>query len=462
MRLLRIGVARIGHRLVYGTGTILDGVVPLTGIAVLGACPATHHRGMQADPLPQYCPSPRELDDLELLCQGALKPLAGFEGAGGAVTLRVPSEIGMRATAAGTLELTDPEGAAVATVTVESTYPAGELTGIAGPVHPTGDRTFGPLRRFYDSPASVASRHGPETVTVPVTAPLTTLDLKSIAECAGENPVLLLALAGSGCSPGLPPTALIRATMAAAALLGRAEVVVAPLASRRDPVSQRAVRGRVVQAYAPGTVLEVTGDGELPDEVAAIMLAARPPRDRQGLVVFFTGLSGSGKSTLARALEDTLLEDGRRSVTSLDGDVVRRHLSDGLGFSREDRDRNVRRIGWVAAEISRHGGVAICSPIAPFDGARQWVRAMVEEAGGAFVLVHVATPLTECERRDRKGLYARARRGDVADFTGISSPYEEPADASVVVDTSGRSVTSALDDVLAELNRQGRLPRPVS
>ena len=124
---------------------------------------------------------------------------------------------------------------------------------------------------------------------------------------------------------------------------------------------------------------------------------------------------------------DSLLERGERTVTSLDGDVVRRNLSAGLTFSREDRETNIRRIGWVAAEISRHGGVAVCSPIAPFDATRQDVRAMTDAAGGAFFLVHVATPLEECERRDRKGLYAKARRGEIPDFTGISSPYEEPA-----------------------------------
>ena len=126
-------------------------------------------------------------------------------------------------------------------------------------------------------------------------------------------------------------------------------------------------------------------------------------------------------------------------MTSLDGDVVRRNLSAGLTFSKEDRETNIRRIGWVAAEIARHGGVAVCSPIAPFDETRQQVRAMVDDAGGAFFLVHVATPLEECERRDRKGLYAKARRGEIPEFTGISSPYEEPQDADVRVDTTGRT-----------------------
>ena len=193
-------------------------------------------------------------------------------------------------------------------------------------------------------------------------------------------------------------------------------------------------------------------------EIQKIIDFDRPPVDEQGLVLFFTGLSGSGKSTLARALMDQLLEQGTRTVTSLDGDVVRRNLSAGLSFSKADRETNIRRIGWVAAEISRHGGVAICSPIAPFDETRQQVRAMVEEAGGAFFLVHVATPLEECERRDRKGLYAKARRGEIPEFTGISSPYEEPADADVRVDTTGRSIDDALDDVIAVLAEDRRLP----
>ncbi|HWU33170.1 MAG TPA: adenylyl-sulfate kinase, partial [Marmoricola sp.] len=153
----------------------------------------------------------------------------------------------------------------------------------------------------------------------------------------------------------------------------------------------------------------------------------------------------------ARALNDVLLETGDRTVTSLDGDVVRRHLSTGLGFSREDRETNIRRIGWVGAEIARHGGIAICSPIAPFDETRKAVRAMTEAAGGDFILIHVATPLEECERRDRKGLYAKARAGEIPDFTGISSPYEAPDDADLTVDTTDRSIQDVLDEVLAVL-----------
>jgi sulfate adenylyltransferase len=207
----------------------------------------------------------------------------------------------------------------------------------------------------------------------------------------------------------------------------------------------------VAANYATGEVFAVTGEGDWPAEIAAVVGQDQPDEDQRGFVVFFTGLSGSGKSTIARALHDQIIEDGRRSVTSLDGDVVRRNLSAGLTFSKADRETNIRRIGWVAAEIARHHGIAICSPIAPFDQTRKQVRQMVEDAGGRFVLVHVATPLEECERRDRKGLYAKARAGEIPEFTGISSPYEEPKDAAVHIDTTGRTVLECLAEVLPHL-----------
>jgi sulfate adenylyltransferase len=240
-------------------------------------------------------------------------------------------------------------------------------------------------------------------------------------------------------------------------------VVAVPLAAHDDAAMDAALRAQVVAAYAgndrvldpPPHVETVWAD--YPADIAEAIAFDHPPRDRQGLVLFFTGLSGSGKSTLARALMDRLLEAGERTVTSLDGDVVRRNLSAGLTFSKEDRETNIRRIGWVAAEISRHGGIAVCSPIAPFDATRQDVRRYVADAGGAFFLIHVATPLEECERRDRKGLYARARAGEIPEFTGISSPYEEPQDADVRVDTTGRTIEDALDDVLVALRDAGYL-----
>jgi sulfate adenylyltransferase len=181
--------------------------------------------------------------------------------------------------------------------------------------------------------------------------------------------------------------------------------------------------------------------------VARELRAARPPRHERGVTVFFTGLSGSGKSTIARGLADALIERGGRTVTLLDGDVVRRLLSAGLTFSKADRDLNIRRIGFVAAEVTRHGGLAICAPIAPYAATRAEVRRMVSAAGD-FVLVHVATPLDECERRDRKGLYAKARAGLIPEFTGISDPYEPPDDADLVLDTSGMAPAEAVAAVL--------------
>ncbi len=407
---------------------------------------------------PQHSPSPRELDDLELLSHGALAPLTGFEGPDGLVTLHVPTDVAASASAAGAIELVDPEGVPLATVTVESTYETGVdgQVGIVGDVAPITHNEFGAFRRLYLSPEQVREQYGESAVTVPVAGPLTTDDIDHISKAADGAPVVLLALVGTG-TPEIPAPALIRATLAAAEHLPDAHVVAVPLASRGDATLDHELGQRVVGAYAPGEIVAVTGEGELPDDIAAIVEAALPERDEQGLVLFFTGLSGSGKSTLARALHDVILEQGDRTVTSLDGDVVRRNLSAGLTFSKEDRETNIRRIGWVAAEISRHGGVAICSPIAPFDSTRKQVRQMVDEAGGAFVLIHVATPLEECERRDRKGLYAKARRGEIPEFTGISSPYEEPEDAAVRVDTTGRTIEDALDDVLTHLRSEGYL-----
>ena len=191
-------------------------------------------------------------------------------------------------------------------------------------------------------------------------------------------------------------------------------------------------------------------------EVAAELRTAHPPRCQMGFAVLFTGLSGAGKSTIANALLVKLLARGGRRVTLLDGDLVRKHLSSELGFSREHRNLNVRRIGYVAAEIVRHGGIALCAPIAPYDAVRREVRAMVEAVGG-FQLVWVSTPLATCEARDRKGLYAKARAGQIAHFTGVSDPYEEPADAELVLDTSGMSVEAAADAVLQQLVRGGYL-----
>jgi sulfate adenylyltransferase len=186
--------------------------------------------------------------------------------------------------------------------------------------------------------------------------------------------------------------------------------------------------------------------------------ATHPPRSKQGFTVFFTGLSGSGKSTIANALLVKLLETGGRAVTMLDGDLVRKNLSSELGFSKEHRDINIRRIGYVASEITKNGGAAICAPIAPYQSIRDDVRQMIEPLGG-FILVYISTSLDECERRDRKGLYAKARAGILKQFTGISDPYEEPRDATIVIQTETCTPDEAAERILDHLRDEGYVAR---
>jgi sulfate adenylyltransferase len=187
--------------------------------------------------------------------------------------------------------------------------------------------------------------------------------------------------------------------------------------------------------------------------VVKILRERHPVNAQQGYALFFTGLSGSGKSTLAQAVLARLLETDSRPVTVLDGDEVRRHLSKGLGFSREDRDANITRIGYVASEVVRHGGIAICAPIAPYASARAEARQLVQ-SHGRFVEIHVSTPLEVCESRDRKGLYAAARAGKIKGFTGIDDPYETPTSPELRVDTSQVSVSEAADRVVEWLRSQ--------
>lgn len=194
-----------------------------------------------------------------------------------------------------------------------------------------------------------------------------------------------------------------------------------------------------------------------PRAVATELRRAFPPRPRQGFTVFFTGLSGSGKSTIAGAVAAKLRDCAGRYVSLLDGDEVRQHLSSELGFSREHRDKNVLRIGFVAAEVTKSGGIAICAPIAPYDATRCAVRRMIG-LGGGFVLVHVATPLWVCEQRDRKGLYAKAHGGLLPQFTGVTDPYETPTDAELVVSGHTGSPDEAANQIVDYLRREGFLP----
>lgn len=424
--------------------------------------------------VPQWTPTARELDDLDLLVRGAFEPpLSGFVDPvsivdPSPVTLVVSEETAELATAVGHLNLIDPEGAPLARLTVTSKWDAGaNRVGLAGPVEGLAHNEFGPFRRLHRSPADVHRSHPRHALlAVPVTAPLTQDNLDSISEQAEQRSLIpvLLACVGDRMPQAVSGPALVRATLEAASLVGHgADVVAVSVADHGDAgeVDGQApndwLLNSVAHAYA-NAVLHVDTNvaGPFPATIEAVVARDRPPRDQQGVVIFFTGLSGSGKSTLARALIDVVLERGERTVTSLDGDVVRHHLSKGLGFSRDDRETNILRIGFVAAEISRHGGLAVCSPIAPYESTRQQVRELVERAGGGFVLVHVATPLEECERRDRKGLYARARAGEIMDFTGISAPYEEPTNA-IKVDTTNRDIEECLTELLDALAADGWL-----
>jgi sulfate adenylyltransferase len=302
-------------------------------------------------------------------------------------------------------------------------------------------------------PAEVASRAKDGTIAPPGLTPqsLPTPPPWDVAarEAGGSTDAAIVTLAGSRIPLVMPGEWSFDPT----AEVWRPAARIEP-AARRAALSAADLTGLLERgAQIP--------DWFTPAEVARELRAALPPRHERGLVLFFTGLSGAGKSTVARDVADALAERGR-TVSLLDGDRVRRLLSAGLSFSRADRDLNIARIGFVAAEVARHGGVAICAPIAPYAAARAQVREMVRQAGD-FLLVHVATPLEACEARDRKGLYAKARAGAITGFTGISDPYEEPEDADLRIDTSALTRQDAVAAVLSLLNAGGWLaPERVS
>jgi sulfate adenylyltransferase len=430
------------------------------------------------------------------------------------VTLRVPDDLAKEER----LVLTDPEGAPLAILDASEAWQS-PATGdgapgtagwhLAGTVHPLGAAEHGPFRRLRRTPADVrAELDGATTLAIATRTPLHRRHLGQLRQLAEKLSARVLVLPLLG---GVRDDALIRAVLSVGRELPP-DTLVVPV-----PLAERPIRGLLLAAHvafaygathlfapemtttdaevAPLTLVmpepwgydgavevwrptakidpdhlraepteaELAGmldrgegipDWFTPEPVARELRRANPPRHSRGITVFFTGLSGSGKSTIARGLADALVERGGRTVTLLDGDVVRRMLSSGLTFSREDRDLNIRRIGYVAAEITRHGGTAICAPIAPYSQTRAEVRHMVESAGD-FVLVHVATSLEECERRDRKGLYARARAGLIPEFTGISDPYEVPDDADLVIDTERVTPDEAVELVFQLLAAGG-------
>ncbi|ASW53658.1 adenylyl-sulfate kinase [Plantactinospora sp. KBS50] len=434
------------------------------------------------------------------------------------VTLQVPADLANDLELGDPLRralvLTDAEGAPVAVMEITDVWAAREgWVGLGGPVRRLGDGGQGPFQRLRRTPAEVRGLLPPGRVLgVIADRPLHRPQLAQIAHAARTLAAHLLVLIPSSETSvdGLPPEVLIRCVFAARDRMPPATLITVPLARRGDEISDALLRARVAAAYgvthllSTGEMLSGGGlrvlvprelaydsrDGQwrwrddipprnrrlalspaeiddlldrgfplpewhTPPAVAKELSRARPPRRHRGLVLFFTGLSGSGKSTIARGVADALRENGDRTVTLLDGDVVRRELSAGLTFSKSDRDLNVRRIGWVAAEVARHRGMALCCPIAPYAQARNTAREMALTAGAGFILVYVATPLDVCERRDRKGLYARARAGLLTGMTGVDDPYEEPEDADLVLDTSAFTIEEAVQAVLAHLTETG-------
>lgn len=390
----------------------------------------------------QICPPFDQLDALERLRVKATTQ--------NRLTVQLDLE-DRRAAARDGLEVVDPEGVPIARFAPAQI----DDEGAHGSPEWLGNSSPRPYERLYLSPAQVRSTMREDTLTVVVDRKLLRKDVTEIRKVSGDRPVLLLVLCGPTMSPYTRGVKLLRRSLEVAKSLSDARIVAVPLDPRIAAIDPE-LQDEVVSAYSPGPVAWLGAHTtRLPG--TQTMVAAG---GSGGLVLFFTGLSGSGKSTVARAVRESILEEDGRPVSILDGDIVRRHLSAGLTFSPEDRETNIRRIGWVAAEIAYHGGVAICSPIAPYDSTRTAVRAMTNDRGGDFVLVHVSTPVLECARRDRKGLYAKAHAGEITDFTGVSAPYEAPTDADLHLDTSSISVDQARDQVLALLRERGHLSDP--
>lgn len=382
---------------------------------------------------PRVLPSHFLLDDLELIRQGVDVSLSV-----GTDPLVIPQSPLTGSLELGEVVLIEPEGVPIAAVRVQAVR---EFSDTYNPdavlrfISPRPDRPFESLHRTV---ASLA----PPDITVVVDHSIDADDVGRHLP-AGASLLILIVAAIERDGETQPRDVLLcrRAGRLSDELrerfaLTRVDLAVVPIALDHPHRRQRIDACAATYGRA-GMIVDLTGPcNEFPKDFAG------------GTVLFFTGLSGSGKSTLAKAVRNSLLERPGQHVTLIDGDVVRRHLSSELGFTPADRDINIRRIGWVAARIAEHGGLAICSPIAPFEATRQAVQEMTLRAGGRFVLIHVATPLAECERRDRKGLYARARRGEIPDFTGISSPYEEPRDPDLRLDTTNQDINELTQRIL--------------
>jgi sulfate adenylyltransferase len=446
----------------------------------------TDDRGLPHDltQWPSHVPTAPERGQLELTLDGVF-------GTDQQIAIEVPDELADAATTAGVVVLSDEEGTPLAQLTVHdvTTSSTGARQLIGSPRRLREART-GPFRALRRTPEQL--RHeldGGPAIAVGTGRPFTRSEATAIVAAADASGARVVVVAFALDTPRqrFPIDVLIRALRASLPDLdtsaGPAVLTTLPVEPSRDDTPPRGVLEFITAigatAFDPSqldsetsevilTTLERDDPGRddperggpdvaqlLPAGATTVLRAWRPPRPERGLTLFFTGLSGSGKSTVARGVVDVLLERGR-TVTSVDGDVARRMLSAGLSFSRADRDLNILRIGWVAGEVTKHGGVAVCAPIAPYAATRARVRELVE-AHGDFVLIHISTPLEVCEARDRKGLYAKARAGLIENFTGISDPYEEPVDADLTLDTSTMPVDEAVARVVDHLVAGGWL-----
>jgi sulfate adenylyltransferase len=428
---------------------------------------------------PRLQPADVVIADLQLWLRGVVLPWCELGGTldrhlhtrvPGHVRVRVAPALAKQVQDRGRLVITDRESSPIGCIADAQVERSGPDTWVLGRPEPC--RASPTLLEPGVRAASTQSS-GRDRLVVVCQRPLMKAEVLALHSEMGKGVNVLVIVPDAGPTPdhlphqvlsrclrreisGIPTTSLpiawrerdsdVELARATASAMGASRIQVL---STEDPVWRQLV-----------TDLQRTGDSPMwervPGDVWAELTRWRPPRRQRGLVVFFTGLSGSGKSTLARMLAEHLDDASDRTVSLLDGDDVRRLLSSGLGFDRASRDLNIERIGFVASEIARSGGIAVCAPIAPYAVGRAAVRARVAPVGD-LVLVHVATPLEECERRDVKGLYAQARAGLITEFTGVSDPYEAPTDADLTIDTAQHTPEKSVAVVLSYLHDGGWL-----
>jgi len=375
--------------------------------------------------------------DFELIAIGALAPRAGFDA-----EIPLVSEQEFRR---GTrVALRDGFNERLAVLTVSACEPINDAFALQGSIEVIRRPRWRGFDALRMTPAEALDRYGSCVAWVPQTWP-TREEAEQAEALARESSLPIVLFVASHLPAQVSLSARVRAAQAAAATVNGHVVIL--------PAANEALLFEALGNY--GAIHRVSpGGAALLAEVAAIRNGEQPPRSAQGFCLWFTGLPSSGKSTVAAEMATILEERGRR-FTFLDGDVVRTHLSKGLGFSREDRDTNILRIGWVASEIVRHQGVAICAAVSPYEETRERVRAMMGE--GQFILIHVATPAEVCETRDVKGFYAQARAGAITGFTGVDDPYEIPERANLRLETIKATAIDNAREVMEYLEREGFL-----